>query len=72
MRTSALQPNDEVIAKVRGYKFPARILDLDCRDIPGKPIRVEPLVPNVTFFHLSASQIDERTSPPPRAHRRPV
>lgn len=70
MKLANVQPGDTVTAEVRGYRFPAKVLDLDCPDIPGKPIRIEPQVPNVTFFHLTASQIAERLDPPPRKHRR--
>ncbi len=69
MRLANVQPGDTIEVDVRGHVFPAKVLDLNCPDIPGQPIRVEPLVP-VTFFHLKASQIRERLDPPPRAHRR--
>jgi hypothetical protein len=68
MRTAALKPGDVVEADVRGRIFPAQILSLADEDIPGRPIRVQPLVPN-TFFHLAARQIRRQLNPQP-AHRR--
>jgi hypothetical protein len=66
MRLASVRKGDTIEAKVRGYRFPARVLLLNSPEIPGKPVRVEPLVPNVTFYHLSAHQIDrviERAQP---------
>lgn len=57
MRTASLNPGDTVTANVRGYEFPARILDLHDELIAGKPIHIEPLWGGITFFHVAASQI---------------
>ncbi len=69
MRKSSLRPGDLVRANVRGYRFLARVEALDDPLIAGRPIRVEPQAPGVTFFHLTAREIRERLDPPRRTRR---
>lgn len=57
MRLASVNRGDVVECNVRGWKFPARIKLLNSPEIPGKPIRIEPLVSNCTFYHLTSRQI---------------
>lgn len=57
MRLANVKRGDIVEASVRGHVFRARIRNLRCGEIPGKPILIEPLSSNISFYHLSAHQV---------------
>lgn len=57
MRLATVKKGDVIEAEVRGFRFPARVLILNSPEIPGKPVRIEPLISNVSFYHLAAHQV---------------
>lgn len=57
MRLANVKRGDRIEACVRGFKFEATVVNPRCPEIPSKPVRVDPVPSNVSFYHLSAHQV---------------
>lgn len=56
MQLRSIKEGDEVKCNVRGWQFPAKVEE----KLPDRAgLRVTPLVPNITFFHVTPSQVEK-------------
>lgn len=53
MQLRSIKEGDEVECNVRGRHFPAKVEE----KLPDRRLRITPLVPNITYFHVTATQV---------------